>query len=591
MQRPRLQPIGLDRDAGDIVDLALTGVGVVGALVAVLAGNGWVAIAAAVPSALAEVVRGRRPPRLRRMARRILLDRAGRSLVRNGAVLVAVATIAQAVSFADVAVVLVGAMVVHLALSLYMSFAQRAIARDGARITWQHLDVRGVPDGPGEFPDAVATRFRIEGLRVLALTEFLLLAGDVCITLELPGGPATPVGITILLAVLVAGIAFSAWGPRGLAPRNTDDAVVEALERYAPEVAFYFSSPASGTYALTVWADVINAMRRPTVVIVREPIHLESLGRIRVPIVVAAQVADLERVALPCIRVVLYPTNVVRNNEMVRIPGPLHCFIGHGDSDKVGSFSPLNRMYDEIWVAGEAAVDRYRAVDEGIDIGKVLAVGRPQLAEIHRADPAAHADGRLTVLYAPTWEGFFDEADYSSVARMGEALVAAALDSGARVRFKPHPLTGHRLKAAGAAREAIATAVTRAGGGSGVVPNTPDALYAAFNEADVLVTDISSVITDFLASRKPYVVANPRNTPLPTFVEIFPSAAAATIVPPSLDGFREALAAAAGDDVLRPAREALAKRLLGDEPDPLEAFLRHVDGFIARADARVGAPS
>ncbi len=404
MRLPRLSPIGLDRDAGDVVDLALAGVGVIGALVAVLLGNGWIAIGTAVPSALAEVVRGERPPHLRRLARRILLDRSGRSLVRNGAVLVAVATIAQSVSIADVVVVLVGAMVVHLAITLYMSFAQRAIGLDGARMTWQHLDVRGVQDGPSAFPDAVGELLGVEGLRLLAIMEFLLLAADVCITAELPGGPLIPVGGTILVALVIGGIAFAAWGPGGRArPRNTDDAVVEALERFAPEVAFYFSSPASGTYALTVWADVINAIHKPTVVIVRELLHLEALGRIQVPIVVAAQVADLERVALPSIRVVLYPTNVVRNNEMVRIPGPLHCFIGHGDSDKVGSFSPLNRMYDEIWVAGEAAVDRYRAVDEGIDIGKVLAVGRPQLAEIHRADPAAHADGRLTVLYAPTW--------------------------------------------------------------------------------------------------------------------------------------------------------------------------------------------
>ena len=224
-------------------------------------------------------------------------------------------------------------------------------------------------------------------------------------------------------------------------------------------------------------------------------------------------------------RVVLYPTNVVRNNEMIRIQGPMHSFIGHGDSDKVGSFSPLNRMYDEIWVAGRAAIDRYAAVDEGIDLNVLRAVGRPQLAEIRRAQPATEEAQRLVVLYAPTWEGFFDEADYSSVAAMGERIVRGVLDAGAVLRFKPHPLTGHRLPAAGKARTAIEDLLKRAGDGSGLVPNTPDALYTAFNEADVLISDISSVITDFLASRKPYVVTNPRDLPDDEFRALFPSSA------------------------------------------------------------------
>jgi hypothetical protein len=286
--------------------------------------------------------------------------------------------------------------------------------------------------------------------------------------------------------------------------------------------------------------------------------------------------------------VVLYPTNVVRNNEMIRIPGPLHCFIGHGDSDKVGSFSPLNRMYDEIWVAGRAAVDRYAAVDEGIDLNVVRPVGRPQLAEIGRAHPGdVGADSRLTVLYAPTWEGFFDEADYSSVAAMGERIARGVLDSGAALLFKPHPLTGHRVPEAGRARQAIDELVTRAGNGSEVVQPSPNALYEAFNRADVLISDISSVITDFLASRKPYLVTNRRDVPDAEFRAMFPSASAAELLGSDLAVLPRALADAAGADPRRAQRESLAVYLLGPEGDPVALFLDEVDAFVARADARM----
>jgi hypothetical protein len=289
------------------------------------------------------------------------------------------------------------------------------------------------------------------------------------------------------------------------------------------------------------------------------------------------------------VRVVLYPTNVVRNNEMIRIPGPMHSFIGHGDSDKVGSFSPLNRMYDEIWVAGRAAIDRYAAVDEGIDLNVLRAVGRPQLAEIRRAKPATEEAQRLVVLYAPTWEGFFDEADYSSVAAMGERIVRGVLDAGAVLRFKPHPLTGHRLPAAAKARTAIEELLKRAGDGSGLVPNTPDALYTAFNEADVLISDISSVITDFLASRKPYAVTNPRDLPDEEFRALFPSSGAAELLGTDLATLPRALEDAGGIDLRRASREALAEYLLGAEQDPLDRFRDEVDAFVARADARIAA--
>lgn len=586
-RRPRIAPVRFGADSSDIADLALVAVAVVAAILALLLRFWPIAIAGAVPSLAADVLRGVRPARLRRIARRVQLDRPERSLVRNGAVAVAVAATPPDRAFLSLAVLLISVMALHLVLTVYTALGVRRTERERASIRWRNIDVNGAEEGPGPLPDPVQDLLPIDGLRLVTASEILLLGGFGLAAAGIGVVPWVLAAAALAVASGAVGIALGEWGPGRGSPRETDAGVAAAVEALAPEVVFYFSSPASGTYALGVWDSVINAMDRPVLVLLREAVHLDGIESIRKPTVVAPSVADLMAVVPPSVRVVLYPTNVVRNNEMIRIPGPMHCFIGHGDSDKVGSFSPLNRMYDEIWVAGRAAVDRYAAVDEGIDLGVVRPVGRPQLADIGRALPAgaAHSD-RLTVLYAPTWEGFFDEADYSSVAGMGETLVRLCLESGAAVLFKPHPLTGHRLAEAGRARRAIDEMVRKAGDGSEVVAPSPNALYEAFNRADLLISDISSVITDFLASRKPYAVTNRRDLPAAEFRALFPSASAAALLDSACATLPAALADAAGADLRSPQREALAEHLLGAEVDPMRAFLAEIDAFVARADAR-----
>src|SRR5699024_3013673 len=68
---------------------------------------------------------------------------------------------------------------------------------------------------------------------------------------------------------------------------------------------------------------------------------------------------DVEYFKVPTIKLALYPTNIAKNNHLIRVPGVFDVFIGHGDSDKAGSVNPLSKIYDEIWVAGPAGRDRY----------------------------------------------------------------------------------------------------------------------------------------------------------------------------------------------------------------------------------------
>ena len=95
-----------------------------------------------------------------------------------------------------------------------------------------------------------------------------------------------------------------------------------------------------------------------------------------------------------------------------------HVFVGHGESDKVASFNPFTKVYDEIWVAGPISRRRWAAAQVGVRDETSYEVGRPQLAEVLPA--AGRAPGQpLTVLYAPTWEGWTDNPFSTSIAPWG----------------------------------------------------------------------------------------------------------------------------------------------------------------------------
>jgi hypothetical protein len=182
---------------------------------------------------------------------------------------------------------------------------------------------------------------------------------------------------------------------------------------------------------------------------------------------------------------------------------------------------------------------------------------------------------------------------------MGVPMVKAmlAMPNPPRILFKPHPSSGHRRPDMLEAQAEIGRLLEAAGSDHQIYETGTVSLYAAFNSADVMITDISSVLTDFLASHKPYVVTNPRDEPLTEFLGAFPSSSAGSIIDTDLSsqqgtGFVDAIAhALAGDPDGRPARIALADYLLGPvSADPVRAFVDHVTSAVERAKSRYPEP-
>ncbi|UED86482.1 hypothetical protein [Streptomyces profundus] len=467
------------------------------------------------------------------------------------------------------------------------------------------------------------------------------------------------------------------------------------LDSYRPEVGLYFSGGSGTAYQANMWLSTMAALSNNAVVVLRERPMVQQLAPTELPIVCLPKVVHLMRLEHSTLRVLIHPANAPKTSQVLRIPTIKHAFVNHGESDKLSSCNPYAKVYDQVWVAGPAARERYALADVGVDDRDVVEVGRPQLAPIHAYTGPPPAEGPISVLYAPTWEGWTDDPGNTSVLLAGEALVRALLaDRRVRLLYKPHPMTGsvdpragvadariralvraaetHRAasaaapdpdrrgvallrRAGGPVAERGALAATRAphqdqttrelakrtarldeltaaGGGrlacddlermmwqSAPEPGRTEAvaaaarawraafwaaqppeghlvltgprpdLYSCFNQVDLLISDVSSVVADYLAGVKPYAVVNTSGLDEAEFRAANPTVRAATVLSPDARELPELLASVVAPrrDRLAKARHDLRAFLLGPtDPPPQTRFQQAVDALHAKATAR-----
>jgi len=426
-------------------------------------------------------------------------------------------------------------------------------------------------------PRALQVLAAATGLPPLALlwaaaTGSFALVAPAAVAMVLVAGAGLAAGVPVLLTLLRR--------PRGaVALRKAHEAVLH----HRPEVVLYSNGGVDDLHWVTTWLDPLDALGahgRPALVMVRDPAVLDLLPASTTPIVCLPDARDVLPFTLPEVRVALFVANGGENVRLLRNPQLRSAFIGHGDSDKAASASPLAKMYDEVWVAGEAGRDRYAVARVGVRPEQVRVVGRPQVRHVLPGSPPAPG-APCSVLYAPTWEGLFQDDAESSLQHSGTALVRGLLAlPGVRVLYRPHPKTGARDPRFRRAHDEVLALLAAAGAPHAVVDSATTDLHGAFNMADVLITDVSSVISDFLASGKPYLVVNGTDLDASSFREEFPSTAGAGIVGRGAEGLGAAVADARGPDSMRAARQQVRLQLIGPPTDdPVAVFARAVDAL------------
>ncbi|TMR93277.1 hypothetical protein EJK15_40195 [Nonomuraea basaltis] len=471
-------------------------------------------------------------------------------------------------------------------------------------VSTRNLDVSAlrIPKMPPRWlRDARSLRFLyLDTLPVLGAAAGAVMAAS-GLVVAASGAVVAAIGAGLALALGAAGaLALIPYVRRALPltdKARVIEVVSEQVKAYRPEVILYFSGVTSAAYQARMWLPPLERIDRRAIVVLRERGMAAHLEPSTLPMVCIPSSADLMSFrALSSAKLCLYVANVGRNVHMLRIPTLRSAFLNHGDSDKEASFNPFSRVYDEVWVAGPAGRDRYRRAKVGVRDENIHEVGRPQLEGISTQGPGLPY---RTVLYAPTWEGWSDDLFHTSLITMGPRLVRALLDHDPplRVIYKPHPLTGHRDRRALRAHrrivamiEAIELAKSKARHPSSAAGGTPQIrhlvvtgsephLYDCFNQCDLLISDISSVVADFLASEKPYAVTNVAGLPEHAFHERYPSAEAGVLLGEDLAGLAEFLD---GEDTLARARIKLRSYLFGPEyPDALTRFNAAIERVLS----------
>jgi hypothetical protein len=385
-------------------------------------------------------------------------------------------------------------------------------------------------------------------------------------------------GLVVLLLVLAGLVACGIRLRAAIHARrdgSVDRAVTRALEQYAPQFLVYFSGPVDGDYQVRMWLPYLKQLGVPFAILARNPQMLPRAAALTdVPLIACPRVTGLDACMVPSVRAVFYVNIHGDTADGVRYLDRTHVHLNHGDSDKPSSYHPIFAMFDRNFVAGQAAIDRFAKHGVAMPADKLVIVGRPQVAAVaqHNTDPVP---GKRTVLYAPTWQSGMREMSLSSV-EYGERIVRALLDGGARVVFRPHPLSrGQRRAANTIARidELLASAATAECPHLTSSQALAEGIVDNFNRSDAMVTDVSSVVSDYLASCKPMAVVLPAGTGQLIDAEDYPMLRAAYLLDLGGDlGGGLAAVLGAGADPLAPARRDLRAYYLGDQPDSVQAF-------------------
>lgn len=420
---------------------------------------------------------------------------------------------------------------------------------------------------------------RLPGTQALAGTMLFgaTLVLQVLVGLVLMSGEGSPgpwLGATLGVYGIRAGLAVAGAVRRVVVGDSALRPIVgEAIRRFDPEMLIHFSGSIATLYQLEQWMPPIVSSGRRAVLVTREAPTFDAVAdRWPVPTVLITDFPDLDLVVTPNVRVALYVNTGTKNNQLVRFDELTHVQLHHGDSDKAVSSSKVMRLYDHHVVAGQAAVDRLIAAGVLIGAGGASIVGRPQNSRL----TLRRSGAPLTVLYAPTWEGYHLDTQLCSLAVMGPTLVKA-LPSDLSVLFRPHPLTGsvdRRLRRT----LSEVRGLVEARGGRFVDPEK-EQFVETVDHADMLIADISSVLVDFLSVDRPALVTDVQGLGAIEMRRRYPSVAWAGVLAPDLGNLDEVVDEARRDD-RRGERHDARAYFLGDIDDPVRRFHEVLQGLV-----------
>jgi hypothetical protein len=436
---------------------------------------------------------------------------------------------------------------------------------------------------PG-FPEVPQPPFKPS---VVAIAPFAAaVLGGLSAALGVPGwGYLVIVALCAMSAVIMAAYAIRAL----LISRRSAISIRKALQQYRPEFAVYYAARNGARYQLGMWLPYFQRLNRRFIVITCSPSTVSEIRQLTsAPVVIPrfrSAHGRLWHLVVDSLKAAFYVQNHQANADMLRFDRLTHIWLNHGDSDKAANYSARHAAFDKVFVSGQQGVERYAAHGVRIRPEQFAIVGRPQIERILTRDEPLPLGVPRTVLYAPTWHGGKPNTNYSSLP-LGSRIVDALLERGATVIFRPHPSTYRDPQQAGLAHEIQRklSADRKSSGRQHVFGKVAELdwdIPECFNHCDALITDVSSVASDFLATGKPMAMVAIQQKGA-AFRQAIPMARVAYVIESDLSTLPKALDELLGRDSVAAERRAYRSYCLGDAlgSDAPLPFLREVEQIL-----------
>ncbi|HZL74156.1 MAG TPA: CDP-glycerol glycerophosphotransferase family protein [Propionibacteriaceae bacterium] len=463
-------------------------------------------------------------------------------------------------------------------------------------------------------------------------TVRLLMAKGTPVAVQLPGFPAVPqppfnptlvvlaqfavtaiggllalIGVpgwcyVVLMAIgILPMVIMAGHGARAMQiSRRSSMGVRKALQQYRPEFAVYYAARNGARYQVGMWLPYFERLNRRFIVITCHPSTVPEITELTSAPIVVPKIQSahgrLWHLVVDSLKAAFYVQNHQANADMLRFGRLTHIWLNHGDSDKAANYSARHGAFDKIFVSGQQGVDRYAAHGVRIQPEQFAIVGRPQIERIETRDVPPPPDAPRTVLYAPTWHGGKPNTNYSSL-MLGPRIVDALLARGVMVIFRPHPHTYRDPQQTGIARDIqrrLSTDRKTTGRQHvfGRAAETDWDIPACFNHCDAMITDVSSVASDFLASGKPFAMVAIQQQGA-AFRQAIPTARVAYVIESDLSTLPEALDELLGHDSLAEARRSYRSYCVGEAlgAEAPNGFLREVERILDSASPQRSSSS
>jgi hypothetical protein len=382
--------------------------------------------------------------------------------------------------------------------------------------------------------------------------------------------------------------------------RRSAMGVRNALKQYQPEFAVYYAARNGARYQLGMWLPYFERLNRRFIVIACHPSTVPEISELTSAPVLVPKIRSshgrLWHLVVNSLKAAFYVQNHQANADMLRFDRLTHIWLNHGDSDKAANYSGRHAAFDKIFVAGQQGVDRYAAHGVRIRPEQFAIVGRPQVERIETRVVPLPAEAPHTVLYAPTWHGGRSVTNYSSLP-LGAQIVDGLLSRGVTVIFRPHPHTYRDPEQTGIARDIQRrlSADRKTTGRQHVFGHAAETdwdIPACFNHCDALITDVSSVASDFLASGKPIAMVAIQQKGA-AFRHATPMARVAYVIERDLSTLPAALDELLGRDSLAAARHEYRSYCLGEAlgAEAPNGFFREVERILDSASPQRSSSS